>query len=353
MAETKVKQQNLSLELTKLIAACFVVFVHAPFPGKLGEIVVCLGRFAVPFFFAVSGYFSLGIDRTRIRKRTVHILNLHLITAVLCVAMGCILRIGNIQDLLYYLRWETLPDANEWIRLLILQENPYGGHLWFLSSLLLCYGVLWGYETFWEGESGKTGPLYRAAFALFAIFCAMSMLVKMEGVQVPFKAYRNGWFMGIPMFTMGMFLREYQERIVRNFHLTDRKMVLLITLGAVLTLMQQLSGDAGELPFGIILLVPVLLLFLMKHPQLPVKNSWVQKLVSRLGVLSTGVYLLHIAALDLYNAFLKETALALFGTKEDTLMPLMVLAMTFVGAFLWERIDWILMRKKRRLGGLT
>lgn len=346
MAETKVKQQILSLELTKLIAACFVVCIHAPFPGKLGDIVMCLGRFAVPFFFAVSGYFSLRIDRTRIRKRMTHILKLHLITAVLCVAMGCILRIGNIQDLLYYLRWETLPDTNEWIRLLILQENPYGGHLWYLSSLLLCYGVLWGYETFWEGESGKTGPLYRAAFTLFATFCAMSMLVRMEGMQVPFKAYRNGWLMGIPMFTMGMFLHEYQERIMNNFCLTDRKMALLMALGVVLTVMQQLSGGAGELPFGMLLLVPVLLLFLMKHPQLPVKNNWAQKLVSRFGVLSTAVYLLHIAALDLYNLFLKERALALFGTKEDMLMPLVVLAMTFVGAFLWERIDWILIGKK-------
>lgn len=346
MQSTSVKQQNLSLELAKLLAACFVVFIHAPFPGTLGAVVICMARFAVPFFFAVSGYYSLGIGEARLKKRILHILKLHLITAVICVAMNCVIRWQSPADLQYYLLHGIRPDARQWSRWLILQINPYGGHLWYLSSLLLCYGVLLAYGKFMAGETGKNSPLYGAGSVLLAIFFVLSTFMKMEGMDIPFKVYRNGWLLGLPMFLMGMFLHEQEERLWENFRLTDRKLLLLMAGGLTFSLMQNLSGNAAEIPMGMLLLVPALLLFLQRHPRLPVKNNWVQKLVSRFGVVSTAVYLLHIAAIDVYNLFLKERACALLGTKEGLLMPFVVLAITFLGAYAWERVDWLLNRKK-------
>uniref|UniRef100_UPI003FA49461 acyltransferase family protein n=1 Tax=Enterocloster clostridioformis TaxID=1531 RepID=UPI003FA49461 len=39
-------------------AACIaVVLIHYNFPGYLGIIIKTLSRFAVPFFFGVSGYY--------------------------------------------------------------------------------------------------------------------------------------------------------------------------------------------------------------------------------------------------------------------------------------------------------
>ncbi len=346
METTIVKQKNLSLELAKLLAACFVVFIHAPFPGTLGSVVTCMARFAVPFFFAVSGYYSLGIGEKRLKKRILHLLKLHLITAVICVAMNCVAKWQSPADLQYYLRHEILPDARQWTRWLILQVNPYGGHLWYLSSLLLCYGVLLAYEKFMAGEAGKNGPLYGAGAVLLAVFLVLSTFMKMEGMDVPFKVYRNGWLLGLPMFLMGMFLHEQEERLWRNFCLTKGKLLMLMAGGLAFSLVQDLSGNASEIPVGILLLVPALLLFLQRYPRLPVKHIWVQKLVSRFGVVSTAVYLLHIAAIDVYNLFLKEPAGALLGTKADDLMPIVVLAITFLGAFAWERVDWLCHHKK-------
>ena len=54
MGTTLKNTRNLSLECFKLLAACFVVFLHIPFPGTFGQLTVCLSRFAVPLFFAVS-----------------------------------------------------------------------------------------------------------------------------------------------------------------------------------------------------------------------------------------------------------------------------------------------------------
>ena len=53
------KNDNDFLYAIKFIACLFVITIHAPFPGLFGDIVYSLSRFAVPFFFAVSGRFLL------------------------------------------------------------------------------------------------------------------------------------------------------------------------------------------------------------------------------------------------------------------------------------------------------
>ena len=56
------KQGNLFLYAMKFIAAMAVVIIHTRFPGKAGEAVGAVTRFAVPFFFALSGRFLLKCD---------------------------------------------------------------------------------------------------------------------------------------------------------------------------------------------------------------------------------------------------------------------------------------------------
>lgn len=51
-------QKNDTLELIKLFASYMVVFIHVMFYGTVGEAMNALGRFAVPLFFLISGYYS-------------------------------------------------------------------------------------------------------------------------------------------------------------------------------------------------------------------------------------------------------------------------------------------------------
>lgn len=340
----KIQQKNLSMDFVKLIAACFVVFIHAKFPGRLGSLVTCLGRFAVPFFFAVSGYYSFGVDRYRIQKRMGHVLKLHLIAIILAVLIDCA---GlTLPDFMHYIRGDILPTKNEWLRWILVQDVPYGDQIWFLTALFQCYGILWVYTVFWEEQPQKNVPLYQATFVLLAIFCTMTQLFRLEGLEIPLHCYRNSWLFGLPMFAAGMFLHEYKNQIWNNFRLTDTKLVLLILLGAVLSVLDEMAGDSGELPSGMILLVPALLLYLASHPQLPVKAVWVQKLASRFGVMSTAVYILHVPVKKLYSLLFPGDLVSLFGSLIGYIYPLIILTMTFIGAFFWERTDWILHRKK-------
>ena len=51
------KKRNQIVDVFKIVSAIFVVFLHFPFPGYLGKAVFSIARFAVPFFFIVSGYY--------------------------------------------------------------------------------------------------------------------------------------------------------------------------------------------------------------------------------------------------------------------------------------------------------
>ncbi|MBQ3795001.1 MAG: acyltransferase family protein [Butyrivibrio sp.] len=58
----KSRRDNYFLYAVRCIAALFVIVIHTRFPGKAGEILDALARFAVPFFFALSGRFLLDIE---------------------------------------------------------------------------------------------------------------------------------------------------------------------------------------------------------------------------------------------------------------------------------------------------
>lgn len=46
------------LDIIRLIASIFVLLIHCPIDGMMGGYITAIGRFAVPFFILVSGFFS-------------------------------------------------------------------------------------------------------------------------------------------------------------------------------------------------------------------------------------------------------------------------------------------------------
>ncbi len=86
--------KNQSINLAKGIACIFVVFIHCQFPDKLGEYIVALGRFAVPFFALVTGYFSDFSDRKQsieiAQKRLKGIIRLTIISSCICAFFNLI-----------------------------------------------------------------------------------------------------------------------------------------------------------------------------------------------------------------------------------------------------------------------
>lgn len=348
MPNTQLKApRNQSMECAKLLASFFVVFIHVPFPGELGILVDCLGRYAVPMFFAISGYFNYRADSGKILKRTKHILTLYILAVALHILWSCIdteLNGGSTVARLI----QSVPDPDEFSRWLIIQTDPFSGHLWYLNSAIVTYVVYWLYVRFWGEKEVNYRPLYFAAFSLFAIYFAFCVITPVGHEEEALLSSRNAWFTGIPMFTLGIFIREYQAQLFTNYRLTTRKLLVLTAVGVLLVIQQWDAIGIFGMPFGTLFVIAGLMLLLVSHPNIAGKSKLAGTLALKCGAWSTWIYILHLIGDNLYELLLQQPALCAFGSREEWLRPLLVLILSFLLAVLAECVSCLIRQLRRK-----
>lgn len=321
------------MECAKLIAAFFVVVIHVPFPGDFGNVISCLSRFAVPMFFAISGYFSYGADSKKLSRRFLHILKLNLLATALVIF--CKYQSMSHWDAGVLLKLQQLmPTWDKLFRWAVLHVNPFSGELWYLTATLACYGVLWGYVRFFDQKPVTYRPLYLACTVLFLIRFFAGDLLRYFGAEIPFYIFRDGWFLGLPMFAMGMFLRQYQQRILSAVPLTGGKFLLLFAAAFALSFLQWEWMGKPELPLATVLQVALLILFTASHPSLGIPAGWGNALVSKFGFLSTAIYILHYRFYEYYAEQLQLPIEELLGGKEPWLRPVFIIFVTLIVSIL-------------------
>ncbi len=348
MAQTRKKSaRNQSMELCKLLSASLVIVTHFPFPGEFGSMLCYLSRFAVPTFFCISGYFNYRATTAQVGRRLIHIIKLTALAFFLCLSWGMLAQgFASVWDIWHYLN----RGARALMEILFLQGPYYWltPHLWYLLSLIVVYFALWVYTSFRGEEDMDYGPAYAAGASLFAVYFALAYLLPLDWVQIPDHAYRNGWLTGIPMFLMGIFLHEYQDRIWTNFHLSTGKLFGLLMAGFVFAFLDWKAGLRSEIPLGSMLQVPVLLLLMVRYPTVPIRGKWFQSLVTKLGTISTAMYVLHMVMQDVYDRYLMKAAESLLVGAEPWLRPILLVMLSFLAAVVWERIEWLLNQRKKK-----
>lgn len=329
------RQRNQSIEVCKLLAAGFVVFLHARFPDGIGELTDCISRCAVPLFFMISGYFNYGADSKTLSRRTKHAVSLVIWASLVDIVLGSLLSELTSGSFLGYFR-AALPElkiVTDWI---LLQAHPFGGHLWYLNALVICYLILWGYVRFREDREQDYCGLYVAGFVLFAGLVLIDVVSPLLNDYTYYPLVHTAWFLGIPMFGTGLFLREHQDRLIRIFCLNSGKLLLLFIAGIGVNVLQMYTYGLGIVPFGTIFAVPALLLYLAQHPVI-CKTGWRKKLVSKCGTWSTWIYILHIQVIYYYDKLFRSEVAIFLGERESWLRPVIVLAFSTVVAAL---LDW-------------
>lgn len=230
---------------------------------------------------------------------------------------------------------------------LFLNVPPYVGHLWYLLAMMTVYVVLWIYTCFFGKEAVDYRPLYAAAICLLACNFVMGGLFAGIEDKTIQDWCRTGVFTGIPMFMIGMFLREYQQRILENFNLTTKKQLALLFMGILLTLIQWRGKiHTGNLAFGMVISLIGLMMLLVTHPVVVRPDGVAAKCIARFGVFSTALYIIHLMVVKAYGLLMQETMEAQFGSAEPWLRPLVVLVISLIAAFVWERMD--MLEKKLR-----
>lgn len=333
-----IPKRNQTMELCKFIASFFVVFIHAPFPGRLGSFVDCLARFAVPMFFMISGYFNYLATSQQVIRRLKHILTLFLIGALFRQFCQCITVELNGGSTIAHLR-TAIPEADEIMRLLILQIPPYTGHLWYLCAMMVCYLTFWLFVRFQEECRTNYLGFYILGCSLFSVFFALDVIAPASGITDLGIHLRNGWFFGLPLFASGLFIHQYQQQIFRIFSSSAWKLSGVIGLGILLSILQWDSLGMGIMPFGTIFEVVALMLLMVSHPRISFLS---EKTARTLGALSMWIYLLHLPLYLVYGDFFREPFLTMFPKVGAYLEPLVIGAISLVAAGIFEFLSGII-----------
>lgn len=218
-----------------------------------------LARWAVPLFFMISGYFCYGKGMDTVRRRIQRTWRLFLcangvyfLWKLLDLAGKGSLSAGAVAALFS-------PEAL--FKWLVWNESPFMGHLWFLGALLYCY-LFYGLLV----KKGLEEKVYGLIPLCLAANLALGEGLAILGVRLSFLYSRNFWFLGLPFFLWGHWIRGKQEK--GELKIRNSSCFAALLLGAVLSMAEMLASGGRDLYVGSILMTAGIFLFAIWNPHL-------------------------------------------------------------------------------------
>lgn len=246
MSETH-RLYNPYLDIFKIFAAVSVCFLHYGFDGDFGKVVEALARFAVPFFFLISGWYTYRPDN----KYKIFSKDKISRTVCLAILMESIYITYHATTIGYNLIYSYILPA----KLVKGLFGIYGvcGVGWFVYSLLICYVVSRYFDNRYINlYFGVSSLLIMAHIVLNC-----TIMVHIESDEY----VSNALFMGIPFFMLGMCLRKNWIRIKEIRYIV---FVGLFVVGALESIFVVLAFGARDLYIGSVLMSVSLLLLANK-----------------------------------------------------------------------------------------
>lgn len=275
-------RRNNTLEILKLFAAYMVVFIHVPFYGRIDDVVDALARFAVPFFFLVSGFYSYGITRDKIKRRIAHILFL-LVFAVsihIIYNASCLLIKQDYHGLVQY--FGRYLNPKNMLKLLLFNRSLSASHLWYLYAILYIYIIRYFTTLF-----GIRDKLFWVVSVLgLCLHLFTGEFLSALGIVIPNYLIRNFAFMGIPFFGLGMLANKHQRKLAA---LPNFVIVISLAVGALLTVFSRYFFRINDLYLGSVFILFALVIVFIKFP-----NVEYPPLLTSLGGCNTYIYILHL-----------------------------------------------------------
>ena len=329
-------QKNNTLELLKLFASYMVVFIHISFYGNAGVAVDALARFAVPFFFLVSGYFSYNVNCEKIKKRTKHILALFVFAAVCCTVFQIVLLLKSNPNRLFSLL-NAYTDFNTYVDLLVFNRTIISGHLWYLLAALYVYVIFYFATKF----KIKEKVIFIVALLLLVLHLLLGEGLAVFGIKIPMQFIRNFALMGIPFFAMGLFVKKYKHK----FQKVPGYMVLVFAvIGAFETIISCLIFGQNELYIGSLFILAAVVAVFIKY-----SNVRYPRVLTALDGCSTYIYIFHIVIATALNVIYSILGIDIYSSLIlENLHPIVVCIASTIFAYLFIKIF-----KKPRKSKLT
>lgn len=286
-----------SMDCIKGICCIAVVFIHYNFPGELGSYVKALARFAVPYFFFISGFFLMGrdmkINKKQIYKKIRHIgcitISACIFYAIFCIVFNIISDPG--WDLKTFLFDKFNPS--KFVKFFVTNDPFVYPHLWYLFALLYCYFfmLLFNNKRYPKWLSLITLPLLIGFLLLseFKQYTPLRATIPIPGTENLLILPNLFIFRALSFFLVGISFRAYEENISRLKF--DNKLIAgLIIVGSVLSLLERHFWGDYQFYVGTYCQISGLYIFSIRF------SDWNNHVLEYIGRnLSLYVYIYHIA----------------------------------------------------------
>lgn len=305
-------RRNNTIDLMRLVCAVFILFIHVPLCGNDSALIIQIGRFAVPFFLLVSGYYvtpeSANKQLKSVLKLTGVTLVLYSVLNSVCSALG---GYGAFA-------WFTNAVSLKTLLLFVLFNRAvfFANTVYYLFMLIYLY-IIYGLAAHW----GWQRKIQRMILPLLALGLILVWL------NLPW-FYTGNWLLtGIPFFFGGQWLRQVPD--------IGKKSVWLIVGGVCLCALEWLMSGRLEhyLTIGSTMLSGGLFLFCLQHPMLAGDN--IAKMCRQCSQI---VFIVHCGVRDILKLFLDPD-------RWD--FPLVVLASSVLFAFIWTEFIRIVKKHKQ------
>ncbi len=312
-------RENRFLYAVRFIACLAVITLHTRFPGIFGQAVQALARFAVPYFFAISGRYFLNSsnnDSSFIRKRATYVLKKILgatgIVYSIHLAFSLIVNLINGMTVSEWFHMKfNLVELREFLLYnssrIIYDPSYTFDHLWFLFALIYVYALIFVFApVLRKWYKGLIGTL------LFFLFFGEALQtyypIRPFGINIcTWYIMRNWLFVGMPFVLIGILFADYIRDKVdvlgegeRNAWAIRTRLKATIGLlsGIVLSIAETHLIDAKEVHLGS--LVIVLSLLFLSECNVP-SGKYIWKVGKRSA---SNIYYFHvliIAIIDLLS----------------------------------------------------
>lgn len=282
----------------KCIACISVVLLHCSLPGRIGQLVCGQARFAVPFFFAISGYYVYDATRDgrayRVWDKACHIGRYFVVTE-------CIYFIWHLAY--SFVDRHFVSGSNEWFResfswynlfrFFVFQRTFIGDVSWFLAALFLCYCATWLIARC---------NLWRMSCWLIPVLFAINVLIAdivpvYIGVDIEWYWISNFLLLGWPSFAMGYWICLERERLIA---ISGRIWGMILIGSFALNVVETLFTKGEEFYVSSALTAMAAIVLCLQYPV--VAETGRNELLRHIGkYLSFSVYIFHPIIRDIFQ----------------------------------------------------
>lgn len=199
------KERCYSIDVLKFVCAILVVILHTNF--KYHDAILPITRCAVPCFLLISGFFlysdeKKAIGQERLVRNIKHIFHIMLWSTLLYASVKVGMSILHGES--------ALPSMRQWFNFIVFNDNPFGGHLWYLGAYLYVLVIMLVVDKhrLWKPLMWAT-PLLLLGDLLFGKY---SLLLLHH--EYPFVYVRNFLFVGLPYFMIGVWIKAHRDKFL-------------------------------------------------------------------------------------------------------------------------------------------